>query len=111
MNPNYNQNYNQFGGNFNQYQPVFKQIATGSGIDNNEFTTITNACSKAYVSKMTPLSTSSVNLIKQAIGGEWFICCSPTGTKDFDFCISTVSGGDFLSFCLDNITFHVCRIV
>ena len=110
MNNNYNQ---QFGGGFQQQQivqPVFKQYAVGSGIDSNEFNNITKACAQAYSGKMNPLSTNCSTLIKQLLGGEWFICCSPLGGKNFDFCISSVSGGDFLSFSLDNILFEVCRL-
>jgi hypothetical protein len=93
-----------------QYQPNFKQYCCGNGIDQNEFNGITKACTNAYLSKMNPLSTSSANMIKQFIGGEWFVCCSPLGNKNFDFCISSVTGGDFLSFSLDNILFEVCRL-
>jgi hypothetical protein len=91
-------------------QPQFKQYAVGSGIDQNEFNTITKACSQAYINKMNPLSSNCSTLIKQAMGGEWFVCCSPLGNKNFDFSISSVTGGDFLSFSLDNVLFEVCRL-
>ena len=92
------------------YQPQFKQYSVGSGIDNNEYQNITKACIQAYTGRMSPLSTNSANLIKRAIGGDWFVCCSPLGNKNFDFCLSSVSGGDFMSFSLDNVSFEVCRL-
>ncbi len=108
MNPyqtlNQPQQYQQF------YQPVFKQYAVGSGIDSNEYSNITKACTQAYMGKMNPLSTNSANILKNAIGGEWFICCSPLGNKQFDFCLTSVSGGDFMSFSLDSVLFEVCRL-
>jgi hypothetical protein len=92
------------------YQPQFKQYAVGSGIDNNEYQAITKGCTQAYINKANPLSTNSATFIKQSIGGEWFVCCSPLGNKNFDFCLSSVSGGDFMSFSLDNVLFEVCRL-
>jgi len=110
-----NYGYNQYGGQQNPQsyyppQPQFRQYAVGSGIDNNEFNNITRACSQAYTSKLNPLSTNSANLIKKAIGGEWFVCCSPLGNKNFDFVLTSVTGGDFMSFSLDNVLFEVCRL-
>lgn len=109
---NMNMGYGQqgFGQMYQQPQPVFKQYAVGSGIDNNEYTAITKGCTQAYISKQTPLSTTCANLIKSSIGGEWFVCCSPLQNKNFDFCISSVSGGDFMSFSLDSVLFEVCRL-
>ena len=113
MNFNYGYNYNnpQFSP-YNQpyYQPVFKQYAVGSGIDNNEYNNIIKSCQQAYQSRMNPVSTNAVNFIKSALGGEWFVCCSNLNQKNFDFCISSVQGGDFMSFSLDNTLFEVCRL-
>ena len=59
---------------------------------------------------MTPLSEHCANLIKQRLGGHWFVFqCDMAGT-DFDFHLTKVKGGDFLSFSLDNKKFEVCRI-
>lgn len=103
--------YGMGGGfNYNVPQPVFKQFAVGSGIDNGEFNTIVASCTKAFAGKMNPLPSTSAGLIKQAIGGEWFVFISPVGSKDFDFCLTSVSGGDFMSFALDNTCFQVCRL-
>ena len=91
-------------------QPIFKQIAVGQGIDMNEFQSIVQAATYAYQTKVNPLSTGVANTIKQRIGGEWFVFVSPVGIKDYDFALSSVKGGDFMSFSLDNPLFQVCRI-
>ena len=91
-------------------QPIFKQIAVGQGIDMNEFQSIVQAATYAYQTKVNPLSTGVANTIKQRIGGEWFVFVSPVGIKDYDFALSSVKGGDFMSFSLDNTLFQVCRI-
>ena len=104
MNPMYGNQFQQ------PIQPVFKQYAVGNGIDRNEYTVITNSATKVFTAKTFPLSTNTANMIKQGIGGEWFVFVSPVGSKDYDFCLSSVSGGDFLSFSLDNTLFQVCRL-
>ena len=86
-------------------QPIFKQVAVGQGIDMVEFNTATFA----YTSHMQPLSTGVANAIKQRIGGEWFVFVSPVNVKDYDFSLSSVKGGDFMSFSLDNTLFQICR--
>ena len=91
-------------------QPIFKQIAVGQGIDMNEFQSIVQAATYDYQTKVNPLSTGVANTIKQRIGGEWFVFISPVGIKDYDFALSSVKGGDFMSFSLDNTLFQVCRI-
>ena len=91
-------------------QPVYKQISCGQGIDQNEFNSIVECCKQAYLGRMTPLSEHCANLIKQRLGGHWFVFqCDMAGT-DFDFHLTKVKGGDFLSFSLDNKKFEVCRI-
>jgi hypothetical protein len=111
---NFNMNNQQFNPyNYNQQQfvqqPVFKQYSVGSGIDNNEYNTIIKSCTQGYQMK-TNISTNSATIIKKSIGGVWFVCCSPLGQKNFDFCISSVQGGDFMAFSLDNTLFEVCRL-
>ena len=91
-------------------QPIYKQVAVGAGIDMVEFNSIVQAATFAYTSKMVPLSTGVANSTKQKIGGEWFVFISPVGIKDYDFALSSVKGGDFMSFSLDNTLFQICRI-
>ena len=118
MNPNYNlyptntmmpnQNY----GMYNQMppQPMFKQFARGQGIDQREYDTIVKAAMNAYLMKLNPLSTGTANGIKQMIGVEWFVFVCPVGVNNYDFSLSVVTGGDFLSFSVDNFHFQVCRL-
>ena len=107
-----NYNYGYQGGNVYQQppQPVFKQYAVGNGIDRNEYNAIYNSAVKAVQNRIMPYSTNTSQMIKQTIGGEWFVFVSPVGSKDYDFCLSSVTGGDFMSFSLDNTLFQVCRI-
>ena len=92
------------------YQPTFKQYAVGSGIDRNEYNSIIQCSTKALLSRLIPLSTNIANLIKQTLGGEWFVCVTPVGNNNYDFCLTSVTGGDFLSFSLDYTLFQVCRL-
>ena len=93
-----------------QQQPVFKQISVGQGIDMKEFQSITQCCIQAYQLKQNPISTVSANLIKQQLKGEWFVYVCELGKKDYDFALTTLKGGDFMSFSIDNKLFQVCRL-
>ena len=97
-------------GNYNQYRPNLKIIAKGYGIDQNEFNNITNSCINSYLSKAYPLSTTSSYDIRRAIGGEWFVCCSPAGSKDLDFSLTSARVDDHLIFTVDSVLFQVCRL-
>ena len=90
-------------------QPMFKQIMVGAGIDMNEFNKIVTAATFVYQSKQTPLSTATANYIKQNLGGEWLVVTYPVG-RQYDFCLSSVKGGDFMSFSLDNTLYQICRL-
>ena len=90
--------------------PNFKEMARGQGIDQNEYSCITASAREMYISGAKPLSTKTGELIKQRIGGEWFVFVSEVNSKNFDFCLTCVTGGDFLSFSYDNTMFQVCRL-
>ena len=90
--------------------PDFKLISRGQGIDNNEFNAIISSASNAFNARMNPLSNAVVRLIKQMIGGEWFVFVCPVGVVNYDFCLSVVTGGDFLSFYINKLHFQVCRL-
>jgi hypothetical protein len=64
----------------------------------------------AYINKMLPMSIQTTNLIKQSIQGEWFVFVSELGSKNFDFCLTTVQGSDYMTFSLDNVLFQICRL-
>ena len=91
-------------------QPVYKQISVGQGIDMNEYNQIVECCKQAYISRATPLSEHCTNAIKQRLGGDWFVFQCELGNADFDFHLTKVKGGDFMTFSLDNKKFEVCRL-
>ena len=94
-----------------QMQPQnFKLLARGQGIDNNEYNAIITSATSAFNARMNPLSTGTATLIKQMIGGEWFVFVCPVGEQNYDFSLSVVTGGDFLSFYIDKFHFQVCRL-
>ena len=88
----------------------FKLIARGQGIDDNEYNAIITSATNAFNARMNPLSTGTVSIIKQMIGGEWFVFVCPVGEQNYDFSLSVVTGGDFLSFYVDKFHFQVCRL-
>ena len=91
-------------------QPVYKQISVGQGIDMNEYNQIVECCKQAYMSRATPLSEQCTNAIKQRLGGDWFVFQCEMGNSDFDFHLTKVKGGDYMTFSLDNKKIEVCRL-
>ena len=91
-------------------QPVYKQISVGKGIDMNEFNIIVECCKQAYMSGATPLSEHCTNAIKQRLGGDWFVFQCELNNTDFDFYLTKVKGGDYMTFSLDNRKIEVCRL-
>jgi hypothetical protein len=91
-------------------QPVYKQISVGQGIDMNEYNQIVECCKQAYMSRATPLSEQCTNAIKQRLGGDWFVFQCEMGNTDFDFHLTKVKGGDYMTFSLDNKKIEVCRL-
>ena len=91
-------------------QPVYKQITVGQGIDMNEYNQIVECCKQAYMSRATPLSEHCTNAIKQRLGGDWFVFQCEMGNSDFDFHLTKVKGGDYMTFSLDNKKIEVCRL-
>ena len=91
-------------------QPVYKQISIGQGIDMNEFNSIVECCKQCYMSRATPLSEHCTQAIKQRLGGDWFVFQCEEGKSDFDFHLTKVKGGDYMTFSLDNRKFEVCRL-
>ena len=89
--------------------PVLREKARGFGIDQNEYQRITQCAMDVYQRRMTPFSTHTANAIKQMLGGDWVIVCYPE-QRQYDFALTVVKGGDFMSFTIDNILFQVCRL-
>ena len=107
--PGYGQpGYGQPG--FGGPQPVYKQISVGQGIDQNEYNQIVECCKGAYMNRATPLSEHCTQAIKQRLGGDWFVFQCEMGKSDFDFHLTKVKGGDYITFSLDNKKFEVCRL-
>ena len=76
----------------------------------NEFNIIVECCKQVYISGKKPISEHCTNAIKQRIGGDWFVFACDVNETEFDFHITKVKGGDFMSFSLDNKKFEVCRM-
>ena len=89
--------------------PVFKEKARGYGINQNEYARITHCAMDIYQRRMTPYSTHTANAIKQLVGGDWVVVCYPE-QRQYDFALTVVKGGDFMSFTIDNVLFQVCRL-
>ena len=92
------------------FQPKFSLFKRGKGIDENEYNTIIESAINSYLNHKNPLSSATAYLIKNKIGGEWFVFVCPVNITNYDFNLSVVTGGDFLSFSIDNLHFQVCRI-
>ena len=90
--------------------PNFKLITRGNGIDEREFSSITNAAADALNKKEDPLSNGIIKRIKRDLGGEWMVFASIENLKGYDFSLSIVTGNDFLSFTIQNFRFQVCRL-
>ena len=43
------------------------------------------------------------------LGGQWVVVCYPEN-RAYDFALTTVKGGDFMTFTVDNVLFQVCRL-
>ena len=90
-------------------RPVLKEKARGYGIDQMEYQRITQCAMDIYQRRMVPYSTHTANAIKQTLGGDWVVVCYPE-QRAYDFALTVVKGGDFMTFTLDNVLFQVCRL-
>ena len=89
--------------------PTVNEKARGFGIDPNEYQRITECAVGVYRQGARPFSTHTANAIKQMLGGDWVVVCYPEA-RAYDFALTTVKGGDFMIFTVDNILFQVCRL-
>ena len=99
-------------GGFNQPYgplPVLREKARGYGIDPNEYQRITQCAMDVYQRGLRPFSTNTANAIRQMLGGDWVVVCYPEA-RAYDFALTTVKGGDFMTFTVDNVLFQVCRL-
>ena len=110
--PGYNPNPNMPYGNPNPGYgplPVIREKSRGFGIDPHEYQQITQCAMNIYREGRRPFSTHTGNAIKQMLGGDWAVVCYPE-QRPYDFALSTVKGGDFMVFTVDNVLFQVCRL-
>ena len=78
----------------------------------NEYNAIVSAARKAYDESKIDTQTISYKAgkdIQNNLNGQWFVFVSAKGKK-FDFSLSTVASGDYLTFSLGNTLFQVCRL-
>ena len=90
-------------------QPIIREKARGYGIDPNEYTKITQCCAGVYQQGARPYSTNAANAIREMLGGHWAVVCYPEN-RAYDFALTTVKGGDFMTFTVNDVLFQVCRL-
>ena len=90
--------------------PKIQVISRGNGINERELQDITNACIEVQDSRAIPMATKCIQKIKQKIRGEWYVFVCPESEKNFDFYLSFVEGGRFVTFKYGPNEFHVCGI-
>jgi hypothetical protein len=103
--PPYGQQQPPFGSN-----PKIQVISRGNGISEKEFQDITNACIEVQDSRAVPMANKCIQKIKQKVRGEWYVFVCPESEKNFDFFLSFVDGGKFVTFKYGPNEFHVCGI-
>ena len=92
-------------------QPVYKKIAVGNRINNNELDIIVKCCKTAFVEMKGKKNTAkkAAEAIKEMLGDNWLVLISYLKNGHFDFNISPSKIGDFVVFSLDNKLFQICR--
>ena len=99
------------GGPFLGYgpQPVLREKARGYGIDPIEYQRISQCCMAVYQQGARPYSIKAANAIKVILGGDLVVVCYPEAWA-YDFSLTTVKGGDFMTFTINNVLFQVWRL-
>ena len=93
-------------------QSQYVELARGRGIDQKEYNSIVSAARRAYDESRNDTQTISFKTgkeIQNNLKGQWFVFVSEKGKK-FDFSLSTVASGDYLTFSLGDTLFQVCRL-
>ena len=62
-----------------------------------------------YQQGVRSFSTHTANAIKQMLGGHWAVVYNPE-KRPYDFALTTVKLGDFLTFTVDDALFQICRL-
>ena len=104
--PPYGQQPPYPGGNNSRVQV----ISRGNGINEKEYQDITAACIEVQDKHVMPMSNMCIKKIKEKVRGEWYVFVCPEKETNFDFYLSFVQGGKFLTFKYGLNEFHVCGI-
>ncbi len=113
--PQYGQQPPQYGQQPPQYgqsslNSKVQVISRGKGINDKEFNDITSSCIEVQDKKVIPMSNMCIKKIKEKLRGEWYVFVVPEKETNYDFYLSFVDGGKYLTFKYDLNEFHVCGI-
>ena len=113
--PQYGQQPPQYGQQPSQYgqsslNPKVQVVSRGNGINDKEFNDITSSCIEVQDKKIIPISNMCIKKIKEKLRGEWYVFVVPEKETNYDFYLSFVDGGKYLTFKYDLNEFHVCGI-
>ena len=101
--------YNQYGQQ-SYFGKGVEIISRGRGINDNEYQAITSACIEVKDNGRIPLSGLCIKKIQEKIRGEWFAYVCPESETNFDFYLSFVDKGKYLTFKYAGNEFHICAI-
>jgi len=102
--------YNQYGQQ-SYFGNGIELVSRGKGINESEYQAITSACINAKDNfKDPPLSGLCIKKIQEKIRGEWFAYVCPESETNFDFYLSFVDKGKYLTFKYAGHEFHICAI-
>ena len=82
----------------------------GNGINDKEYNDITASCMEVQDKNIIPMSSMCIKKIKEKINGEWYVFVCPEKETNYDFYLSYVEGGKYLTFKYGDNEFHVCSI-
>ena len=102
--------YQQPYGQSSQPNSNVQILSRGMGINDKECQDIIASCIEVYSKNLAPISNRCIQLIKEKIGGEWYIFVCPDSETNYDFYLSFVDGGKYITFKYGTNEFHVCGI-
>ena len=85
-------------------------VSRGNGINDKEFQDITSTCIELQDKHVVPMAGMCTKKIKEKIRGEWYVFVCPESEKNYDFYLSFVDKGKYLTFKYGSNVFHVCGI-
>ena len=90
--------------------PNVQILSRGSGISDRDCQEITSACIEAQEKQLAPLANVCIQKIKEKLRGDWYVFVCPQSETNYDFYLSFVDGGKFLTFRYGTNEFHVYGI-